>query len=65
MEVHGGEAWTVVSVDVRSVYLILEARIVGLVAGLAVVAVYCFDDAWAGESAPAIDLVVISARMDF
>lgn len=65
MEVHGGESWTIVAVGVRSVDLIFEARVIGLVAGLAIVAIDRSDYSWSRESSSAIDLIVITARMDF
>ena len=46
MEVHGCESGTIVAIGVRSVDLIFEARVVGLVAGLAIVAIDRSDDAW-------------------
>ena len=65
MEVHGRESWTIVPVGIRSVYLIFEARVIGLVAGLAIVAIDRPDDPWARQSSPAVDLIVIAAGMDF
>ena len=65
MEVHGRESWTIVPVDICSVYLIFEAGVIGLVAGLAIVAIDRSDDAWARESSPTIDLVVVAAGVDF
>jgi hypothetical protein len=65
VEVHGRESRTVVAIGIRSVDLILEARVVGLVACLAIVAIDRSDDSWSGQSSSTIDLIVIAARMDF
>lgn len=65
MEVHGCESRAIVAIGVRSVDLIFEARVVGLVAGLAIVAIDRSDDSWPRQSSSAIDLIVVAARMDF
>ena len=65
VEVHGCESWTIVPVGICSINLIFEAGVIGLVASLAFVAVDRSYDAWARESSPAIDLIVVAAGVDF